>query len=135
MGDKKYIIVGGILLLAIFVFFFFLFSKPESNVTDLNAEEFAQLISDDSVFVVDVHIPEQEHILGTDVLIPFNDIESNINKLPSDKDSTIAIYCRSGSMSAEAAKTLQELGYTNIYNLEGGTNEWREAGLEFGPIE
>ena len=97
----------------------------------LRPGEFSQIIQGKEVFVIDTHIPEQEHILGTDVVIPYNRLEEGRGSLPEDKDTPIAVYCRSGSMSAEAAGTLREMGYTTIYDLEGGVNAWREAGLPF----
>jgi rhodanese-related sulfurtransferase len=110
-------------------------SSNEGKIINLQAAEFAKLISDEDVFVVDVHIPEQEHIKETNALISYNELEGNADKLPSDKNKPVAIYCRSGSMSAEAAQTLKEMGYKNIYNLLGGAKAWRAEGLEFGEIK
>lgn len=42
------------------------------------------------------------------------------------KSDTIILYCRSGSRSALAAKSLQLLGYTNVKSLEGGWRDWSE---------
>ncbi len=87
--------------------------EPEDLKEDLENKDF---------FLLDVHIPEQAHIPGTDEFIDYRDISENIDKLPTDKDSKIIIYCRSGSMSRSAAQDLVNLGYTNVYDLEGGIN-------------
>lgn len=100
-----------------------------TSYTNLNPGEFKTLIEDENVFVVDVHIPEQEHIEGTDEIIPYNEIENNLDKLPEDKNTKIIVYCRSGSMSAESSQKLIDLGYKNVYNLDGGRNAYVE---EFG---
>jgi len=59
-------------------------------------------------FLVDTHIPEQEHISQTDAFIPYNEIENKLSLLPEDKNAKIVVYCRSGSMSRAAAYTLVE---------------------------
>ena len=102
---------------------------------NLQPEEFNSLVVQDSVYVVDTHIPEQQHIMGTDAVIPYNEIENNLDKLPNDKSAPIALYCRSGRMGEEAAQRLVSLGYTNVYNLVGGTIAWKEKGLEFDMVK
>ena len=77
--------------------------------------------------LIDVHKPEQKHIPGTDLIIPYDRIVKNADLLP-DKDDKIVIYCRSGHMSSLAAEDLVEIGYKRVYNLEGGINAWIAAG-------
>ena len=48
----------------------------------------------------------------------------NISSVEYDKDSVIIVYCASGMRSSNAAKTLIDLGYTNVYNLDGGLINW-----------
>ena len=78
--------------------------------------------------VINVHVPFEGAIAGTDLTIAFDQIRRDVAKLPTDLQSPIAIYCRSGRMSAVAARTLAELGYTNVVELEGGMNSWVAAG-------
>ncbi len=44
-------------------------------------------------------------------------------------DQLIVIYCKKGSRGLLAAKSLQELGFTNVYNLKGGIHAWMAKGL------
>ena len=104
--------------------------ETKLSYKDITSEELKSLMEQEDIFLVDVHIPEQQHIKGTDALIPFNEIEQNLGKFPKDKNSKIAIYCRSGSMSREASEALANLGYTNVYNHLGGVNDWKLKGYE-----
>lgn len=103
----------------------------EKGYIDITAPELREMLSDEELFLLDTHIPEQRHIRGTDAFVPFEEIEENLDKLPADKSTKIVVYCRSGSMSAIASEKLVELGYTNVHNLLGGTIEWAKQGYEF----
>lgn len=52
--------------------------------------------------------------------IPLDDIHN----IAFSKDSTIIVYCQSGMRSLEAVKTLADMGYTSLYNLDGGLLNW-----------
>jgi rhodanese-related sulfurtransferase len=79
--------------------------------------------------VVNVHIPYEGEVEGTDAFIPYNDIDALTASLP-DKDARIVLYCRSGRMSAEASQKLAELGYTQVWDVPGGMNAWSNSGRE-----
>lgn len=89
------------------------------------------MLKNKDFFLLDVHIPEQKHIRGTDEFIPYNEIEKYKEKLPKDKKEKIVVYCRSGRMSEIAAQELVKMGYENVYNLKGGTIEWEKKGYPF----
>ena len=70
--------------------------------------------------LINVHIPYQGEIPGTDLLIPFNKIALHRNKLPKDKDKTIVVYCMTGPMGYYAADQLASMGYTRVIHFEQG---------------
>ncbi|MFW6206860.1 MAG: rhodanese-like domain-containing protein [Gemmatimonadota bacterium] len=94
--------------------------------------ELRTMLEEDDFSLINVHIPFAGNIPETDESIPFNEIGENLDRLPADEDATIVLYCRSGPMSVRAATELVELGYTKVYNLEGGMVAWSSAGL---PLE
>lgn len=100
------------------------------KVTLLEPAAYQAAIAAGDAFVVNLHIPYEGEIDGTDAFVPFDDVEAHAAELPADKSAPLYIYCRSGRMSAEATPALQALGYTNIIDLRGGMNAWRDAGLE-----
>jgi rhodanese-related sulfurtransferase len=120
--------------LSILLFIFILngctFQKPD-YLKVITPAELDQVMQQTDIFLVDVHTPEQKHIKGTDLFIPYNEIEKYQDKLPKDKNTPIYVYCESGPMGNSAARSLHEIGYSNLTNLEGGAKGWRKAGLGF----
>jgi len=98
------------------------------SYTDVSATGLATMLEAEDFLLVNVHIPYAKEIEGTDLFIPFDEIEQNLDQLPADKGSRVVLYCRSGSMSAIAARTLVQLGYTDVWNLDGGMIAWEKAG-------
>ena len=58
-----------------------------------------------------------------------SDFASEVSKL--DKNATIAVYCRSGNRSGVATEQMAELGFTDMYDMQGGILDWEAAG---GPV-
>ncbi len=107
-------------------------SVAGGSYTRVLPAELQALLKEETFALVNTHIPFEGNIPGTDLSIPYNEIDQNLNLLPADENAKIVLYCRSGPMSAEAAETLVGLGYTNVWDLEGGMIAWQEAGL---PLE
>lgn len=97
--------------------------------TDVSVAELQTMLADKDFTLVNVHIPFEGDIPDTDLSIPYNEIEQHLDQLPAAKDARIVLYCRSDRMSGIAAETLVGLGYTDIWNLDGGMVAWEQAGL------
>jgi rhodanese-related sulfurtransferase len=109
-----------------------IFSLPKNNqgYTDISIDQLETALADKDFTLINVHIPYEGELPQTDAFVPFNEIEANLNQLPADKDAPIVLYCRSGSMSTDAAEELVGLGYTNIVEVDGGMQAWEAAGHE-----
>lgn len=105
----------------------------KGQYSDISAAELNTMLADKDVFLVDVHVPNEGRLPDLDARIPYDKIAEQLDSLPSDKSAEIVLTCRSGSMSTMASKTLADLGYTNLYNLVGGFNAWKDAGYPFTP--
>jgi rhodanese-related sulfurtransferase len=105
------------------------FPKNPDGYADISVEQLASLMEGEEITLVNVHVPYEGEIRQTDLFIPFDDIADHLSELP-DKEATIVLYCRSGSMSTSAAQELAALGYTNILEVDGGFSAWLAAGNE-----
>ena len=103
----------------------------QQNFENADVQEFAELIADSNVVVLDVRTAAEfaeGHIQGA-ILIDQGQsdfMEKAKATLPTDK--TIAVYCRSGRRSANAAGRLADVGYKCV-NLKGGIIAWQGANM------
>lgn len=115
-------------------------APPTSEATAQSAarlvgpDEFAAAIADPDRLTLNVHVPFEGDIPGTDMSIPFDRIAAEAGRLPADRDTPLSIYCRTGPMSAIAAETLRDLGYTDIVELRGGMRAWQADGRQLVDI-
>ncbi|MDX8413049.1 MAG: rhodanese-like domain-containing protein [Mariprofundales bacterium] len=82
--------------------------------------------------MLDVRTPEEYaagHIKGA-VLIPIQVLADRLSEVP--KNRQVYLYCHSGTRSARAATMLAQHGFTNIENVVGGIEAWKDAGY---PVE
>lgn len=98
------------------------------SYTDVNADGLATMLENKDFPLINVHIPYEGEIPDTDLFIPYDEVEANLEQLPPDKAAKLVLYCRSGGMSAITARILVALGYSNVWNLDGGMIAWKQAG-------
>lgn len=102
------------------------------SYTDIRVIELQTMLANKDFALINVHIPFEGNIPGTDLSIPYDQIAQNLNMLP-DKDAKIVLYCLSDRMSNIAAETLVSAGYTNVWNLDGGMLDWEAAAVRAQP--
>lgn len=104
--------------------------SEKGKYVDVSVQQGKEMIDNGEVFLLDVRTQEEyneDHISGS-TLIPVQELEARLSELPRDKK--ILIYCRSGNRSVTASKTLEKNGFTQIFNMQGGITEWKNAGYD-----
>ena len=105
--------------------------SSSSNAIDLSVTEFSAKVAEAGVITLDVRTPSEfaEGFIEGARLIDFQsgNFENEIAAL--DKNATYAVYCRSGNRSGQAVKVMQDAGFTNVFNMNGGVIDWANAGL------
>ncbi len=102
---------------------------PGGSYTNVTPGQLNAMLQKKDFFFVNVHIPYEGEIANTDAFLEYDQIGQKLDKLPADKNAKIVLYCRSGSMSDTAARTLVKAGYTNVWNLKGGFTDWERQGF------
>ena len=79
-------------------------------------------LMDKGAIVIDVRSADEynEGHIKSAINIPVDKIES----ITYDKDQTLIVYCASGVRSSNAVNILADMGYTSLYNLDGGLLNW-----------
>lgn len=101
-------------------------SLPEQ----IDVDTAAALLGRDDVVLIDVREQweyDEGHIPGI-THIPMGEIASRLNEIPQDK--TVVLTCRSGNRSGQVFDFLQQNGFDNVHNMQGGILAWQAAGFE-----
>jgi len=112
-----------------------LVSEANAHIRHVDATELGHMIANHAAFVlIDVRETEEwtnGHAAGA-LHIGRGVLEPRIEATVGDKDKRIVLYCAGGNRSALAAESLQRMGYTNVWSLDGGFGAYKAAGL---PVE
>lgn len=103
----------------------------EKSIMEIDASELAQWVNDatQNLRIIDVR-QMREIAMGTVPRaepLPLNVLPANINELP--REGKLVIVCHSGARSAQACMFLQQMGFSNVYNLRGGMVGWAQSGF------
>ncbi len=108
-----------------------LLDEARAAVKQVGVEEARDLMEKSGAVVVDVresdewrqgHIPEA-------IFIPRGFLELRVEEKIPDHKAPVIVQCASGTRSLLASRTLREMGYENLYNMNGGFNAWKDKGL------
>lgn len=122
-----------LLFLSLFVIFHALCAFADELL--LSAQEAQTLIEqnkgNDKFVILDLRSPDeyrQRHIEGARSV---NYYATNFQRMVSllDRDATILLYCQKGRQSTLALRAMTKLGFSRMYILDGGIDEWVRAGL------
>jgi molybdopterin/thiamine biosynthesis adenylyltransferase/rhodanese-related sulfurtransferase len=109
-----------------------LLNDTKAQIREIDTAE-AEAARASGALILDVREPEENEqgaIPGA-LFIARGQLEGSIEGRVPDKDTKIVVHCASGVRSAFAAKTLGELGYTDVASMAGGFNKWKDEGREW----
>jgi len=93
----------------------------------VTVEELKKIIANKEDFKL-IDVREENEFEADNIdghLIPLGEIPNRIDEIPKDKK--VVVHCRSGVRSANAIHFLEQNGYDNLYNLEGGILAWNQV--------
>ena len=111
-----------------------LLSAAKGQITEIDtAAAEAQILANPATVVLDVREPDEyeQGALRNVLHIPRGHLEAQVEAKILDHDAPVVVYCAGGVRSAFAAKTLGELGYTNVLSMAGGFGKWKNEGRDW----
>ncbi len=106
-----------------------LLSAAKAQITEVDTATAAERIAKGAL-VLDVREPDEydQGALPDAVHIPRGHLEAQVEGKLLDKHAQVVVYCAGGVRSAFAAKTMAELGYTDVLSVAGGFGKWKDEG-------
>ena len=107
-----------------------LLAAAKAVITEVDTASAADRIGAGGVVVLDVREPDEfaEGALPGALHIPRGHLEAQVEGRITDKNAPVIVYCAGGVRSAFAARTLGELGYSNVLSMAGGFGKWKDEG-------
>src|SRR5712691_354714 len=110
-----------------------LLNAAKKQISEIDTTTAEARIAEPGTVVLDVREPDEyeQGALPDAVHIPRGQLESQVEHRIADRDAPIVVYCAGGTRSAFAAKTLSDLGYTDVVSMVGGFNKWKNEGRDW----
>src|SRR3954454_18142658 len=110
-----------------------LLAQAKQEIREVDTAEADELRHQPGAVVLDVREPDEyEQGAIPDALhIPRGQLESSIESRVADRATPLIVHCAGGTRSAFAAKTLTEMGYTDVVSVAGGFNKWKDEGRDW----
>ena len=111
-------------------------SSDTATIDLVSPAEAAQVVEDDpaGLVVLDIRTPEEfnDVRLAGAINVDYYDADFADQLDALDKNDPYVMYCRSGNRSSDAIKTMKELGFVEVYEIDGGIVNWYDSGF---PVE
>src|SRR4030088_2918143 len=108
-------------------------ADAKAAVREVDPAQAEEELGTDKAVVLDVREPDEyeQGALPGAVHIPRGTLETSVEMRIPDRATPLVVYCAGGPRSAFAAKTLAELGYTDVVSVAGGFNKWKDEGRDW----
>ena len=117
-----------------------LLEEANAEIKSVSPEELKQQLDNEEIILVDVRskdVIEAEGQIEGSIHVPRDMLEFHADQRPDNPlrkeelnpEKKIVVYCGVGGQGTLSTKTLQDMGYSDVSNLTGGTKAWVEAGF------
>src|SRR5947207_3816531 len=105
-------------------------NRTKAEIREVDTAGAAAALARPGTVALDVREPDEydQGALPSAVHIPRGHLESQIEGRVPDREAPIVVYCAGGVRSAFAARTLQDLGYSDVVSMAGGFGRWKDEG-------
>ena len=108
--------------------------EAKAAVNHISVVDVQKKINDgEKFYLIDVRTAPEYlagHVQGA-MLIPRGLLEFKIAKMVPDPNADVVIYCKTGGRGSLAVKTLMDMGYKNVKDMDGGFKKWVQEGFAF----
>jgi rhodanese-related sulfurtransferase len=102
---------------------------PQRNI--VSPEELLAMLDNKDFELINVHVPFEGEIVGTDTHLAYTDVPAIEAYLQNDLGKKALLYCFTGPMSEIAGDALVAKGYCNIYDMPAGLYTWKQLGYPY----